>query len=207
MSKNLYLVIGDRGAGKTDVVDCVCAKRGLDKVKPYTTRVKTSENENNYEFITDEEVHGFPHTIVGSYMTKDDSICILTQEQIDKADLYIVGMNEVDFFKNQYTGSRTVKAIYIYTSPCLRLQRLFERTNKMYSQEIEGNERLTAEQEQGIKRKYADIAINQYVSDMRDYISIREFVDIVVNNNDSVEKCADEICKFIDECITREEEK
>ena len=54
-TKNIYLLVGESGNGKTSVSEHLERQYGLTSIQSYTTRPKRSENENGHIFITDSE--------------------------------------------------------------------------------------------------------------------------------------------------------
>lgn len=129
---NIYLIVGESGAGKTTIAEALCEKNGWTQIQSYTNRPPRSDDEAGHCFI-DKEV--FP-TFTEIERVFDDIVArtdynghcyFCTQAQIEDDDLYVIDPAGIDYFMEHYTGSKGVRVIYIYVTPEQRLTRMIGR--------------------------------------------------------------------------------
>ena len=127
MNNTILLIIGESGNGKTSVAKMLNEKYGLKILPSYTTRPKRHENEQGHIFVSEDEFRSIKikdivaYTKIGSY-----EYCAVKQ-QIDENDIYIIDLLSVNYFKNNYKGTKNIKVVYIKTNQDLRKQRMEER--------------------------------------------------------------------------------
>ena len=62
--KIVFLVIGRSGCGKDTLVNYMCQKYGLKKLKSYTTRPQRPNEEDTHIFISPEDVQKYQDDII-----------------------------------------------------------------------------------------------------------------------------------------------
>ena len=63
MLKNLYLIVGPSGVGKTTIAKELTKRFGYFQVRSYTTRPPRFEGEEGYIFLTPQEFSALPQKI------------------------------------------------------------------------------------------------------------------------------------------------
>lgn len=132
---NIYLLVGESGAGKTTVAEALCSKYGWTQVQSYTNRPPRSDDEVGHCFISKKvfpswtEIERVFNDIVAR--TDYNGNCYFcTAEQIEDCDLYVIDPAGIDYMKSHYSGDKGVRVIYIYASPEQRLTRMISRGDK-----------------------------------------------------------------------------
>lgn len=119
--KNLYLIVGASGSGKTTVANVLEEKYGYKQLQSYTTRPMRTENEISHTFVNDaffDQLTDFiGYTSYGNYRYG------ATAEQANNADLYVIDPAGVEFLKNHYNG-KSVKVITITSPVHTRINRM-----------------------------------------------------------------------------------
>lgn len=122
--KNLYLIVGASGSGKTTVANVLEEKYGYKQLQSYTTRPMRTENEISHTFVNDaffDQLTDFiGYTSYGNYRYG------ATAEQANNADLYVIDPAGVEFLKNHYNG-KSVKVITITSPVHTRINRMGQR--------------------------------------------------------------------------------
>lgn len=122
--KNLYLIVGASGSGKTTVANVLEEKYGYKQLQSYTTRPMRTENEIGHTFVNDaffDQLTDFiGYTSYGNYRYG------ATAEQANNADLYVIDPAGVEFLKNHYNG-KSVKVITITSPVHTRINRMEQR--------------------------------------------------------------------------------
>lgn len=122
--KNLYLIVGASGSGKTTVVNTLEEKYGYKQLQSYTTRPMRSENETGHTFVNDAFFNQL--TDFTGYTSYGNCRYGATAEQANNADLYVIDPAGVEFLKSHYTG-KPVKVITITSPVHTRINRMEQR--------------------------------------------------------------------------------
>lgn len=96
MRKNLYLIIGRSGTGKTTVVEELEKRYGYKSVQSYTTRPKRYENETGHTFITKEE---FDKKKMLAYTKFNGYEYGVDADLLSQGDLYIIDIPGVKYLQ------------------------------------------------------------------------------------------------------------
>lgn len=105
--KNIYLIVGQSGSGKTTIVNCLEEKYGLKSIQSYTTRPKRSDDETGHIFISDEEYDKLTNIVANTEFC-GYRYCVQA-EQIDNNDLYVIDSVGVKTLKVLYKGIKKNK--------------------------------------------------------------------------------------------------
>lgn len=129
---NIYLIVGESGAGKTTIAEALCEKHGWTQIQSYTNRPPRSDDEAGHCFISAEvfptftEIERVFDDIVAR--TEYNGHCYFcTAAQIEDDDLYVIDPAGIEYFREHYTGNKGVRIIYIYVEPEQRLVRMLGR--------------------------------------------------------------------------------
>ena len=123
----IFLIMGESGSGKDTIVNKLCSKYGLTRIKSYTTRPNrgTVTDAQSHIFVSEEEFDKLDDII--AYTCFDRFRYAATKQQADEADLYIVDPDGVNYFLEHYHGKRQPYTIYILASKPDRFCWLKER--------------------------------------------------------------------------------
>jgi guanylate kinase len=120
--------VGESGSGKTTIVEELQKQYNLKTIQSYTTREKRSQNETGHIFVTDEEFDKLKD--ICGFTNFNGSRYCATSEQVDSADLYVIDVWGVDYFKEHYKGNKIPRVVYISTTPQMRESRMLKRGDK-----------------------------------------------------------------------------
>lgn len=182
-NKNIYLIIGESGAGKSAIVDMLEHKYSYTSVQSYTTRPKRNENETGHIFITDDEFSKLKNMV--AYTEFDGYKYCATAEQVEKSDLYIIDPDGVNYFKEKYKGKKKIKVIYISATLTTRYERMRNRS------ENNGMPYLKA----------VDNALSRIKNDIVTFSDVTKMADIVIkNDNIKLSEAVRIVNSYIKEC-------
>ena len=97
--KIVFLVIGRSGTGKDTLVNYMCQKYGLKKLKSYTTRPPRQNEEDTHVFISPEDVQKYQDDII-AYTKIGDFEYFATKSQFKDINFYIIDPNGVQDLEN-----------------------------------------------------------------------------------------------------------
>lgn len=192
MTKNLYCIVGQSGAGKTAVTKEL-EKRGLKQIQSYTTRPPRAAGEEGHIFISNEEFDELQDII--AYVEYCGNRYCATREQANQCDLYVIDPDGVKKLRELYTD-KPIKVIYIRSDVSTR----YERLKKRY---ISNEEECDAEEfKEGLNQ-----ALERIVNDVGVFYQYEHSltqIDLNVKNNadNSIVFVAESIYNY----ITSEEE-
>ena len=185
--KNIYLIVGCSGSGKTTITEQLEQKYGLKSIQSYTTRKPRYDGESGHTFVSDEEFDKLTDMV--AYTEFAGNRYCATVEQVENNDLYIIDPKGVDFFMESYKGSKTPKVIFISSDMTTRYERMKSRA------EENGSEYMDA-----VKSSLERITND--VVDFYDYIHGQTQIDYTFKNNadNKLEDVVDRIYKYICSC-------
>lgn len=109
MLKNLYLIVGHSGSGKSTVANELSRRYGYITLASYTDRPKRSEDETGHVFVTTEEFNNLGEML--AYTMFNGHQYGATQELVDHSDLYLIDPDGIRFMKERYHSDRPVRII------------------------------------------------------------------------------------------------
>ena len=109
--KNIYLIVGPSGVGKTTLVEKLAKEHGLKQVESYTTRAPRHPGETSHIFVSDEEFDKLGEMV--AYTEYNGARYGVTSEIIDMHDLYVIDPFGVDYMLARYKGSKGVVVIWM----------------------------------------------------------------------------------------------
>ena len=111
-TKFLYCVVAPSGSGKDRVIDTLCKQYELTKVLSYTTRKPRKDEENTHMFVSQKGFNDIKNKLIAydNYQGNDYGA---TEEQADNSNIYIINVNGIKWFKQNYHGDIKIKIIYL----------------------------------------------------------------------------------------------
>ena len=97
--KIVFLVIGRSGSGKDTLVNYMCQKYGLKKLKSYTTRPPRQNEEDTHIFISPEDVQKYQDDII-AYTKIGEFEYFATKSQLKDINFYIIDPKGVQDLEN-----------------------------------------------------------------------------------------------------------
>lgn len=168
--KNIYLIVGRSGSGKTTIASMLEKQRGFKLLQSYTTRPPRVQNETGHIFVSDDEFDRLQNIV--AYTEFDGFRYCATKEQIDDADLYIIDPDGADYFQSRYDGEKGVAVLFIRAPYNERKLRMYARgDNKIH-------------------------VAKRLAHDEGAFYAVQYHAAFV---NDDINKCVGEICEYIDE--------
>ena len=123
--KNIYLLAGPSGSGKSSVARELTKRFGLKEVWSYTERPRRYPDEPGHIFVTPEEFDAAgpmcAFTIYNGYRYG------VPQSVVDNSDIYVIDPAGIRYMWERYSGSKEVVVIAIYAPQEERAERMLER--------------------------------------------------------------------------------
>lgn len=116
------MLVGKSGTGKSTIANVLYQKYGLKTLESYTTRPRRWNNETGHVFVTDEDFNQLKDIV--AFTNFNGYRYCATQEQIDKADVYIIDPAGVESFYQNYNGSKGAICIELLASWRARYKRM-----------------------------------------------------------------------------------
>ena len=122
-SKQIILLMGKSGTGKTTVANVMGAKYGFKTVESYTTRPKRYEGETGHIFVTDDEYELMKDDMC-AYTEFDGYKYWATNSQVNKSDIYIIDPAGVKYFYKKYKGDKNIISVELAACSRVRYERM-----------------------------------------------------------------------------------
>lgn len=129
-TKNLYLLIGNSGSGKTTIAEAIKRDFGLSILKSYTTRDKRNADDEDHIYIRDKEYEEIQDK-VATRISNDGKYCA-TKSQCDESDIYVIDFDGYFELKDKYSNKKVI-TIYIDISPETSFNRMISRGDDIES--------------------------------------------------------------------------
>ena len=123
--KIVFLVIGRSGSGKDTLVNYMCQKYGLKKLKSYATRPPRQNEEDTHIFISPEEVQKYQDDII-AYTKIGEFEYFATKTQLKDINFYIIdpkGVQDLEKIPNLKEEFTFIK-LFIYLPEKERKKRI-----------------------------------------------------------------------------------
>lgn len=125
--KNLYIIVGRSGSGKTSIVQELCSSCGLKPVKTTTTRPRRFPEEDSYHFTSQEKFDARKDIIAPT------RICGysygITPEALDTGDITILDLKGALDMQQSYQG-KPIKVIGVHAPYTKPRDRMLKRGDK-----------------------------------------------------------------------------
>lgn len=128
--KNLYVVIGRSGCGKTTIAEAFKEYDGCTQAESYTDRPKRYEDEVGHRFVTKEEFDKLEGKLLATHFS--DHNYTMTQAIIDDADFIVLDPSGVKELKETYT-KRNIIVIGLYCDREILRKRMYARGDDAYA--------------------------------------------------------------------------
>lgn len=125
MLKNLYLICGKSGSGKTYVADKLRNERGYSILKSYTTRKPRHESDDDHIYVSVSDYYATKETgeIAAATYFNHNFYCA-TRDQLSSSDLYVIDKDGIESLKELDGFNRNIVVIYIDTSEDVRMKNM-----------------------------------------------------------------------------------
>lgn len=135
--KKIILLVGKSGSGKTTLADELQRMYGMTSIQSYTTRPKRSQDEIGHTFVTDEEFDELTDMV--GYTDYGGYRYCATAQQVEDNDIYVIDVKGVEFFKNNYHGTKQPVVCYIKCDENILTQRFINRGQTEEDAKIRAN--------------------------------------------------------------------
>lgn len=160
----LVLLVGASGSGKTTLAERMELLFGWKSVVSYTTRPKRTPNETGHIFVSDAEFDEImaKNNIV-AYTDYNGYRYCATQTQADNAQIYVIDIPGVEYFRKRYTGDKRIYTVFIDLPEGVRRSRMQMRgdTDTINARLETDREKFSEEQVAKLK---PDLVIDQEYS-------------------------------------------
>lgn len=124
--KNIFLIYGASGSGKTTVTKELCERYGLQALQSYTTRPKRSKDEWGHKFLSKEEFEKIKPNLC-AYTSYAGYEYGATQKQVEASDLYTIDYEGIKYFHENYKGKKNPIVIRLISPEPIRKSRMKNR--------------------------------------------------------------------------------
>ena len=156
--KIVFLVIGRSGSGKDTLVNYMCQKYGLKKLKSYTTRPQRQNEEDTHIFISPEDVQKYQDDII-AYTKIGEFEYFATKSQLKDINFYIIdpkGVQDLENIPNLKEEFSFIK-LFIYLPEKERKKRIALRGD---------SEEVFLKRQEGEKQQFDNF---EFKTDLFDY--------------------------------------
>lgn len=123
--KNIYLIVGPSGSGKSSVAQELERRFGLKEVVSYTERPRRNPEEKGHIFVTPDEFDSLGRlcafTLYNGYRYG------VPESAVEQCDTYVIDPEGVRYMKEHYHGTKGVVVIGIWASEQTRILRMRKR--------------------------------------------------------------------------------
>lgn len=132
LNNEIILIVGRSGSGKSAAAKELEKLYGWKILQSYTTRPPRYEGEDGHEFVNKAEFDNLQNKC--AYTEFAGYEYCATDEQIEKADIYIIDPAGIEFFLRHYHGSKTPICFLIDVSTKESLRRMMNRKGSTWEE-------------------------------------------------------------------------
>lgn len=168
--KNLYLIVGASGTGKTTLVTELCKRYGYHSVESYTDRPPRYDGERGHIFLSESEFDEL--TDIHLYTEFNGHRYCVTEELLAGNDLYVIDLAGVRDMQESYHGKKPFVCIGLTQTPEVLKQRMIGRgdTEEQADARILHDKAAFAEMERFCDTLVCNEDIEETVSFVQDFI-------------------------------------
>lgn len=127
MLKNLYLIVGASGTGKTTLANNLAQHYNTTVVQSYTTRKKRFFGETGHLFVSEEDFKKVPKNDILAYTYFNNTHYWVTAEQLENSDFYIIDPAGIIYLYKMYKGRRPIVVLGLQCDKQTIIDRLTTR--------------------------------------------------------------------------------
>lgn len=151
--RTLYCIIGPSGSGKSTLEKNIKNELPwLKSVESYTTRPPRYENEPGHVFVTKEEFDKFKLVAYTKFNGYEYGV---TEELLDKADLYVIDLDGIKVLKERYQRPMIVIGLTVNEETCKNRMSARLDSVEAINERIENDKKMFKDYE-----KYCDVIID-----------------------------------------------
>lgn len=123
--KNIYVLTGMSGVGKTSVINEILKTDSFCYPKMYTTRPMRKQITDGKIHIDEDSYRKLPHKVV-EFIYNQHKYAI-TDSEVQKANIFDLAPSGFRSLKENYNGSKRIIIIYVWIDKYERIKRMKER--------------------------------------------------------------------------------
>lgn len=173
MLKNLYLICGKSGSGKTYIVDKLNEKYGYVALQSYTTRLKRCEYDTDHIYVNISDYYNDKeNNMIAVDTCFDNNLYWARKEQLPVSDLYVIDKKGIETLKQATYINRPLVVIYLDVSNKRRIYNMRLRGDN----KLKINKRLINDEKmfKGIET-LADFIIN--TDEDNKWVTVKNIID------------------------------
>ena len=127
-NRTIILLVGKSGSGKSTLAQHMVEHYGWKEVLSYTTRPPRYPDEATHLFVDDAHFDDLERTEnICAYTEFDGHRYGATDTQVDKADIYVIDPDGVEYFLRAYKGRKVPIVVYLKAPDELLVKRMKRR--------------------------------------------------------------------------------
>lgn len=166
MMKNIYVLTGMSGVGKTSIINELLKTDLFIYPKMYTTRPIRESIKDGKIHVNEEDYENLPSKVVE--FCYNDFKYAITDNEVQRANIFDLAPSGFKSLKENYTGSKKIIIIYIWIDEKERIDRMRKREEN--EQSILSRLEYEKSEYQNIEKIVDYVIINDFLMDCVDKI-------------------------------------